>query len=145
MLQSCWEVADVSSVEFSSAVIVGEFSIGMMQEYRPTFVDLRGAYSIIEAQRLSTKHTEDMAEHSRAVVEALERHIVNITCDDPGLELTSLLILPMLQERIESAAREAAEEKAAQAQRDLGIIDVRILTSCWRRRPNIAFKYSPCT
>ena len=106
-------------------------------------MDVEEAESIIEAHQISTENTEDLAEQSRAVIQVLERHVVNITCDDPGLELTSLLILPMLQERIESAAREAAEEKAAQAQRDPGIIRVRKFTSCSNLDQNLLSDDSP--
>ena len=98
----------------------------VMQDFRPYLMDVSGADVIIESHRKSTKHTEDMAEHSRAVIQVLERQVVHITCDDPGLKLTSEVILPVLRERIESAAREAAKEKAAEAQRNLGIIRVRI-------------------
>ena len=108
----------------------------IMQDFRPLFMDVDRADTIIESHRKSTKYTEDRAEHSRAVIQVLERQVVNITCDDPGLKLTSDVILPVLRERIESAAREAAEKKAAEAQRDLRIIEVSNLTSCLQHRQN---------
>lgn len=95
-----------------------------MQEHRPAFLNVSEAEDVITAHSSAMEKMEEITLHNRAVVEVLERHVVNITCDDPGLKLTSQVIRPILQERIESAARAAAEEKAAQAQRDLGIIEV---------------------
>ena len=54
-------------------------------------------------------------------------HLVNVACNDPGAVIGNQLILPMLQERLDDEARQAAERQAAQA--ELNLMQMEVLSA----------------
>ena len=55
----------------------------------------------------------------------LEMQLINVACDDPGASIGANMALPLLQERLDGAARRFAEEKALEAQEALFHTEVR--------------------
>ena len=65
-----------------------------LQEHRPAFLNVSEGQDVITAHLTAIEQMEEITLHNRAVLQVLERHVVNITCDDPGLKLTSQVIRP---------------------------------------------------
>ena len=93
-----------------------------MQDIWPRLLDLDDADGILKDVCRSLKLAEQEAEENQAVIQVLERHLLFSVCDDVGGKLGAFLILPALQDRIEAAARAAAE--AEQAERELHLLQV---------------------
>jgi hypothetical protein len=59
---------------------------------------------------------ERRLEDGRAALVHLESALINVSCDDPGAPIGQQLALPILQERLDSKAREYAAQRAAAAE-----------------------------
>ena len=46
----------------------------------------------------------------------LEMFLMNVACNDPGAAIGANLVLPFLQDRLDSLALEYADQKAAEAE-----------------------------
>lgn len=81
--------------------------------------------SVEEARRCTAElrdilpQLEKKIEEGRVTLLWLEDSLVTFACDDPGPVLSTRLLLPMLRERLEAGAHEAASQKAAEAERAL--------------------------
>ena len=65
-------------------------------------------------------------EEGRVAAQHLERAFLNAACDDLELRVAGELVLPLLQERLDEAARQFAEDKARQAQEEIiALMEVR--------------------
>lgn len=56
-------------------------------------------------------------EAGSAVLHHLEMFLMNVACNDPGAAIGANLVLPILQDRLDSLALEYAAEKAAEAEK----------------------------
>jgi hypothetical protein len=65
-------------------------------------------------------------QESYVVAQHLERGLIKTACTDFGARVATELVLPLLQERLEEAARQYIEDKAMQAQEEIiALIEVR--------------------
>ena len=55
-------------------------------------------------------------EAGSAVLHHLEMFLMNVACNDPGAAIGANLVLPFLQDRLDSLALEYADQKAAEAE-----------------------------
>ncbi|KAK9841198.1 hypothetical protein WJX74_001758 [Apatococcus lobatus] len=62
------------------------------------------------------RSVEKRLEEGRATLQHLEMHLINVACDDPGATIGAQLALPMLQDRLDSKAREFADRRATEAE-----------------------------
>ena len=65
------------------------------------------------------KEITEMNEAGSAILPHLEALVMNRACNDPGATIVSKLLLPIVQERIQTLAKEHAAAKILEAQEDL--------------------------
>jgi hypothetical protein len=78
------------------------------------------------ALQLRCKAADEYLQESCVVAQHLERALINTACTDMSPRVATELVLPLLQERLEEAARQYSEDKARQAQEEImALIEVR--------------------
>lgn len=71
------------------------------------------------------KDVEQRLETGRVALQHLEAFVLNVACDDPGIVISSHLILPFLQQRLDTKALEFAAQRAAAALDEVMQMEVR--------------------
>ena len=79
---------------------------------------------IFEAVKKQLKDIETRLEEGRVAVQHLLSFAVNVSCDDPGLVIGTMLLLPFLQERLDLKGLEWADQKAAAAQNEVIMMEM---------------------
>jgi hypothetical protein len=82
----------------------------------------QGKVELYEALQLRCRLFNKYLEESYVVAQHLERALINTACIDLGARVATELVLPLLQERLEEAARQYIEDKARQAQEEIIVL-----------------------
>lgn len=99
----------------------------LLQDVRRQFYGDEEDRLFLAAISSEIKAIDKIIDDGRAVLQLLEMHLVNVACNDPGAVIGNQLILPMLQERLDDEARQAAERQAAQA--ELNLMQMEVLST----------------
>ncbi|CAD7697548.1 unnamed protein product [Ostreobium quekettii] len=65
------------------------------------------------------KQVDRRLEDGAVVLQHLEMFLINVSCDDPGAAIGGVLILPLLQERLDKEAMKFATHKASLAEEEI--------------------------
>ena len=79
---------------------------------------------ILQTTIRNAKFEEKDLEDGQAVIDIIEKRLINATCEDIGRRLTQLFLFPRLQERIEAEAKRAADERTAKAEKEENLLKV---------------------
>ena len=74
---------------------------------------------IFDNLKSQLQELEKQLDAGQAALQHLESYVINLACDDPGIGIGSLVILPFLQGRLDARALNYAAEKAAAAEDDI--------------------------
>ena len=86
--------------------------------------DDREIFTTIQDQ---LRRIDKQLEDGRAALQHLEMALINVACDDPGAAIGAHLILPLLQERLDSKALDFADRRAVEAEEDIIRMEVSAL------------------
>lgn len=84
-------------------------------EDRAFYADIQTALKLQEAR----------LESGEVICAHLEQRLLNVSCDDPGSTVGMVLVLPLLQDKLDVLAANHAAEMAARAEQDLIRLHVR--------------------
>lgn len=73
------------------------------------------------------KEVSSKVEDGRAALQHLEAFVLNVSCDDPGIAIGINLILPFIQQKLDSKALEFASQKANAALDEVTEMEVRLV------------------
>ena len=98
---------------------VTELRKHFIKDVRRQLYSLADDKKIFDDLKRQVRELEHQIEAGKVALQHLESFAINVACDDPGISIGALLLLPFLQDRLDARALEFAAEKAAAAEDEI--------------------------